>query len=261
MRTIYLSMISTVLLLFGSALAEAALEIKPVDYNNAGKKFEGLVASDSTDPSKKPGILLIHDWMGMSDKVKIQAERLAQLGYIVFAVDVYGKGDAPKNAEEAGKLAGVFKKDRILFRARLQRGLEMLKKQPGVDSKKIAAVGYCFGGTGALELARTGTDIKAVVSFHGGLDSPRPDDGKRVKARVLALHGGDDPFVKPEDLAAFEKEMRDHKIDWQLVKYGGAVHSFTDKTAGTDNSKGAAYNEVADRRSWEAMKQFFTETL
>jgi dienelactone hydrolase len=261
MRTIFLCLISIALFTVAPLRVLAALEVKPVDYNNAGKKFQGLVAYDNSQSGNRPGILMVHDWMGISEKTKPQIERLAQLGYVVFAVDVYGKGDSPKNAEEAGKLAGVFKKDRILFRARLQRGLEMLKKQPGVDVKKIAVVGYCFGGTGALELARTGTDIKAVVSFHGGLDSPRPEDGKRIKARVLALHGADDPFVLPEDLAAFEREMRESKIDWQLVKYGGAVHSFTDKSAGTDNAKGAAYNEVADRRSWDEMKRFFVETL
>ena len=260
MRMVYLSIISVFIFLFFS-VSEATLQVKPVEYNNAGKKFEGLVAFDDSQSGNRPGILMVHDWMGISAKTKPQVERLAQLGYTVFAVDVFGKGESPKDAAEAGKLAGVFKKDRILFRARLQRGLEMLKKQPGVDAKKIVVVGYCFGGTGALELARTGTDLLGVVSFHGGLDSPRPEDGKRIKARVLALHGADDPFVKPEDLAAFEKEMRDSKVDWQLVKYGGAVHSFTDKTAGNDNSKGAAYNESADRRSWDALKQFFSETM
>ena len=121
----------------------------------------------------------------------------------------------------------------------------------------MAAIGYCFGGTGVIELARSGANIAGVVSFHGGLDSPVPADGGNIKCKVLACHGADDPFVKPEDLAAFEKEMRDHQVDWQLIKYGGAVHSFTQKMAGDDPSKGAAYNAQADERSWTHMLDFF----
>jgi dienelactone hydrolase len=128
-----------------------------------------------------------------------------------------------------------------------------------VDSKRVAAIGYCFGGTTVIELARSGADITGVVSFHGGLDSPTPADGKNIKCKVLACHGADDPFEKPADLAAFESEMRDAKVDWQLIQYGGAVHSFTQPMAGNDNSKGAAYNEKADKRSWETMKQFLAE--
>ena len=142
----------------------------------------------------------------------------------------------------------------------MQEGLKTLRDQPQVDKTKIVDIGYCFGGTAALELGRTGADLRNIVSFHGGLDSPKPEDGKKIKAKVLALHGADDPFVSAADLAAFESEMRNNKVDWQLVKYGGAVHSFTEKTAGTDNSKGAAYNADADRRSWQAFKDFLKET-
>jgi dienelactone hydrolase len=134
-----------------------------------------------------------------------------------------------------------------------------LKKQKLVDPLRIAAIGYCFGGTTVLELARDGADIKGVVSFHGGLSTTSPLDAKNIKAKVLALHGADDPFVKPEEVAGFQDEMRNGGVDWQLTSYSKAVHSFTNKWAGTDNSKGAAYNEKADRRSWEAMKAFFAE--
>src|SRR5205085_116509 len=145
------------------------------------------------------------------------------------------------------------------LRKRVNAGLETLLKQQGVDKKRVAAIGYCFGGTTALELARSGADVDGVVSFHGGLSSPTPEDAKNIKGKVLALHGADDPNVPPPEVASFEKEMRDAKVDWQLVAYGNAVHSFTDKSAGIDNSKGAAYNEKADRRSWEAMKDLFAE--
>jgi dienelactone hydrolase len=140
-------------------------------------------------------------------------------------------------------------------------GLETLRKQKNVDVKHIAAIGYCFGGTTVIELARSGADVAGVVSFHGGLDSPTPADGKNIKTKVLALHGADDPFVPAKDLEAFEQEMRDAKVDWRLIKYGGAVHSFTDWDVAKLNLPGAQYNEKADKRSWEDMKQFFGEVF
>jgi dienelactone hydrolase len=135
----------------------------------------------------------------------------------------------------------------------------VLRKHELTDAQRIAAIGYCFGGTTVIELARSGADVAGVVSFHGALDSPGPADGRNIKCRVLALHGADDPFVAAQDVAAFEEEMRQAKVDWQLVKYGGTVHSFTDWDAGKLNMKGAAYNEKADLRSWKAMQEFFAE--
>lgn len=250
-----------VLLLSVPQLALAAIVSKPIEYKLAGKSFEGYVAYDDAIKTPRPGVLVTHDWMGVTDSTRARVEQIAQLGYVAFAVDVYGKGTRPKSAEEAGAIAGTFKKDRMLLRARMQQGLKTLRDMPQTDKSKMAAIGYCFGGTAAIELARAGADLKGVVSFHGGLDSPKPEDGKRIKGRVLALHGADDPFVPANDLAAFEDEMRKSAVDWQLVKYGGAVHSFTDKGAGTDNSKGAAYNEKAEKRSWDEMKNFLTQTL
>ncbi|MEI6537818.1 MAG: dienelactone hydrolase family protein, partial [Verrucomicrobiaceae bacterium] len=134
--------------------------------------------------------------------------------------------------------------------------LEVLRKDEHADPQRLAAIGYCFGGTGVLELARSGAELKGVVSFHGGLDSPTPEDGKKIKARVLALHRADDPFVSAKDMAAFADELKSAGVDYKLIKYPGAVHSFTQKLAGNDNSKGAAYNADADAKSWEAMKEF-----
>lgn len=245
---------------FCTSTAQGAVVHKPLDYNLAGKKYEGYLAYDDAQKGLRPGILVTHDWMGVTDRTKAKVEELAGMGYIAFAVDIYGKGVRPSNPEEAAKLAGTFKKDRLALRIRMQEGLKTLRDQPQVDKTKLVAIGYCFGGTAALELGRTGADLRNIVSFHGGLDSPKPEDGKKIKAKVLALHGADDPFVSAADLAAFESEMRNNKVDWQLVKYGGAVHSFTEKTAGTDNSKGAAYNADADRRSWQAFKDFLKET-
>lgn len=250
------------LLILGSTLMGRAQNFpgKLVEYHDGDTLLEGyLTVDDSIIKGKRPGVLIVHQWMGLSDYEKKRAEMLAKLGYNVFAVDIYGKGVRPKDSKEAGTFAAKYKGDRDLLRRRVNAGLSVLEKDPLTDTKRVAAIGYCFGGTTVLELARSGADIAGVVSFHGGLDSPKPDDGKNIKCKVLVLHGADDTFTTPKDLAAFEDEMRKNKVDWELVKYGGAVHGFTDWDAGNDNSKGMAYNEQADKRSWEDMKQFFAE--
>jgi dienelactone hydrolase len=197
--------------------------------------------------------------MGLTEYEQTRCKQLADLGYVAFALDIYGKGVRPSSQQQAGEFAGTYKQDRALYRRRLNLGLEQLRAQKGVASNKIAAIGYCFGGTGTLELARSGADISGVVSFHGGLDSPTPDDGKKIKAKILALHGADDPFVPAKDIDAFKAELTSAKVDWQMIYYSNAVHSFTQPMAGNDNSRGAAYNKKADERSWEAMRQFFDE--
>lgn len=244
-----------------SSTVFAASKAKTVEYKKGSETFEGVLVTPEKVSAKTPAILMVHNWMGVTDETKKQAARFADLGYIVFAADIFGKGKNPKNQEEAGKLAGKYKGDRKLFRENLNAGLAELKKQANVDASKLAAVGYCFGGTGVLELARSGADVKGVISFHGDLDSPTPGDGKNIKSRVIALAGADDPMQKPENLAAFEKELSTNKVDWQLIKYGNAVHSFTEKGAGNDNSKGAAYNEKADIRSFIDAQQFLKESF
>lgn len=239
--------------------ARGGIVSKPIEYKEGDKVLEGWSVYDDAIQGKRPAVLVVHQWKGLGDYEKKRAEMLARLGYNVLAVDIYGKGVRPQTPQAAGAEAGKYKSNRTLLRARVRAGLQALANHELTDPKRIAAIGYCFGGTTVLELARSGADIAGVVSFHGGLDSPTPGDGKNIKAKVLALHGADDPFVPAKDLAAFEDEMRQSGVDWQLIAYGGAVHSFTDWDAGSDNSKGAAYNERADRRSWEAMKQFFAE--
>jgi dienelactone hydrolase len=226
-----------------------------VPYSAGSVQMEGYRSGDG----KKGAVLVVHDWMGLTDKTKVKADAIAALGYTVFAIDVFGKSVRPKNPDEARANSAGYYKDRKMFRDRLNAGLAQLKAFSG--SMPVAALGYCFGGTAVVELARSGADVRAVVSFHGGLDSPSPVDGKNIKARVLALHGADDPFVSGANLASFEDEMRAHKVDWQLIKYGGAVHSFTDPSAGLDPSKGAAYNRTADQRSWQAMQSFLDESM
>jgi dienelactone hydrolase len=244
-----------------TSTARAEIVTRTVEYRAGDAVLEGLVSYDTAGPKQKPGVLIAHDWMGVGPYVRMRAEQLAALGYVAFAADVYGKEARPANAKEAGALAGKFKADRPLTRARMTAALAELRKQPNLLPGKVAAIGYCFGGMAALELARSGADLSGVVSFHGALDSPTPADGKKIKGKVLILHGADDPFVPPAQVQALEEELRAGGVDWQLIKYSGAVHAFTQQGAGNDNSKGAAYNAVADRRSWEAMKAFFAEVL
>lgn len=255
------TLVSMTAVITGSSHAEAALIKKTIEYKEGSNTLEGYLVYDDAIKGARPGVLVVHNWMGLTEETKSKAEAVAQLGFVAFAADIYGKGIRPKSADEAGGLAGKYKGDRALLRKRADAGLKTLAKQTGVDAKRLAVIGYCFGGTTAIELGRSGADVRTIVSFHGGLDSPTPLDGKKIKGKVLALAGADDPFQKPADLAAFQEEMRSSKVDWQLYQYGGAVHSFTEKEAGNDNSKGAAYNELADQRSWQAMQDFFKTSL
>jgi dienelactone hydrolase len=240
-------------------LAFAEIRTEVIEYREGDTVLQGLQSYDDAVPGKRPGVLIVHDWMGVTDHTKGVAEEIARLGYVAFAADIYGKGVRPADMQAAAAESGKFKADRPLLRKRATAGLAELQKNPIAEKGKIAAIGFCFGGTTVLELARSGARIGGVVSFHGGLDSPTPADGKNIKAKVLVLHGADDPFVKAEDITAFQSELRQGGADWQMFYYGDAVHSFTQKQSGTDKSKGAAYNEPAARRSWQAMKGFFAE--
>ena len=231
---------------------------EPLAYQEGPTKLAGYLARPAAQ-GKVPGVLVIHQWMGLTDHERKVSDDLAKLGYVALAVDVYGEGVRPKTGGEAGKLAGQFKGDRALYRRRLAAGLEALKAQKGVDSSRLAVIGFCFGGTGALEAARAGLPVKGVVSFHGGLDVPADFAPGPLSAKVLVCHGADDPFVPAKDVAAFQEEMRKSKADYVFVAYADAVHAFTQKEAGSDNSKGAAYNATAHRRSWDHMKAFFAE--
>jgi dienelactone hydrolase len=237
--------------------AHATIKTEVVEYKVGDTTLQGFLAYDDSNTKPRPGILLIHDWMGVSDYAESRAKQLAELGYVAFAADIYGKGVRPANPKEAGGLAGKYKDDRALYRERLKAGLAQLTGNKLVAPGQVAAIGYCFGGTGVLELARSGADLKGVVTFHGGLSTPTPQDAKNIKCPLLILHGADDPFVKPDEVAAFKKEMDDASVKYHFIAYPGAVHSFTRPDAGNDNSKGAAYNEEADHKSWAEMKKFF----
>jgi len=238
--------------------SHAALHTETIEYKQGDTTCEGYLAYDDAVKGVRPGVLVVHDWLGCDSYAKMRADMLAKLGDGAFAADIYGKGVRPKGPQEAMAQVTKYKGDRALLRARVNAGLDVLKKQAQCDPKRVAAIGYCFGGTTVLELARNGADIAGIVTFHGGLDTPTRD-AKNIKCKVLICHGADDPLVPAADVTALEDELRAAGVDWQLIKYSGAVHSFTRADSGNDNSKGAAYNEKADKRSWEAMKQFFAE--
>lgn len=248
-----------VALLLVPAFARAEVKTEKIEYMQGTTVCEGWYSYDDAIKGPRPGVLIVHDWLGLSDYQKMRAEMLAKLGYAALACDLYGKGVRPANAQEAGAEAAKFYQNRALLRSRARAGLDELASRAQVDRAKLAVIGYCFGGMGALELARSGAPVVAVVTFHGALNNPTPEDAKNIRASVLVLHGADDPFVKQDEVTKFMDEMRAAGKDWELVQYSGAVHSFSDKRAGDDNSKGAAYNATADRRSWQAMKDFLAE--
>jgi len=235
------------------------MKAESVEYKEGSTACEGFAAYD--EKSKKPGLMIVPEWNGVSDYSKKRAQMLADLGYSAFVADIYGKGVRPTTMEACAAEAGKYRDNRALLRARARAALDTLKKIPGTDAGKIAAIGYCFGGMTVLELARDGADVKGVVSFHGALNTPNAGDAAKIKAKVLALHGADDPLVPPPEVAAFEKEMRDAKVDWQLVSYGNAVHSFTNFTIPEGTPGPVSYNKKADQRSWTAMLDFFKEVL
>ncbi len=254
-RLLFLVMIA----LLWAVNVQAALRTEVIEYKHGDVVLEGYLAYDGAVKGKRPGVIVVHEWWGLNPYARMSTEQLAKLGYIAFAIDMYGKGVRAKDPAEAGSLSGIYRGNRPLMRSRANAGLEVLRNHPLANVNRIAAIGYCFGGTVVLEMARSGAELAGVVSFHGGLCTPNPGDAKNIKGKVLVLHGADDPAVPPDQVIAFQDELRKAGVDWQMVSYGGAVHSFTNPEAGNDPSRGAAYNEKADKRSWEAMKTFFGE--
>ncbi|MBL8923532.1 MAG: dienelactone hydrolase family protein [Myxococcaceae bacterium] len=251
-------LLSTALLLPG--LAMASLTTKNIPWDLDGAPYEGMLVFDDK-AAPRPALVMVPNWLGVTPEAVKQAELVAARGYVVLVADVYGTKSRPKNRDEAGKSAGALKSDRPALRRRVAKALEVLlaQKSPKVDASRVGAIGFCFGGTAVLELARSGAPLGAVVSFHGGLSSPTPDDAKSITAKVLVLHGADDPSVPPDEVAAFESEMRAAKVDWQLVSFGGAVHSFTDPNANVPGR--ASYHPVVAARAWAMMDALFAEVF
>ncbi len=239
--------------------ASAKLRTKLVEYKDGSAVLQGYAAWDDSFKGPRPGVLIAHEWWGFGPYVQRRARMLAKLGYRAFALDMYGKGVHTDDHKKAAELSGAQFNDRTLMRRRAMLGLKQLEAMPGVDKTRLAAIGYCFGGAAVLELARMGADLRGVVAFHGALATPTPATEK-PKAKILVMVGADDPMVGPQ-VPGFVAEMKKVRADWEMITYGGAVHSFTVREAGNDPSTGMAYDAQADARSWQAMKDFFAEVL
>jgi dienelactone hydrolase len=229
-----------------------------ITYSGDNITMNGYVVYSDTLKEKRPAVLVVHEWWGLNDYSKMRARQLADLGYVAMAVDMFGNGQTASNPDDAGKLAGPFYQNPQLAKTRLDAALNKLKTYPVVDTGKIAAIGYCYGGYVVLNAAKLGEDLKGVVSFHGNLGGARPDKNL-LKAKVLALHGDADPIVKPEEVAQFRRQMDSIGADYKFKSYPGAKHAFTNPAADSVENKfhiGVGYNADADKQSWEEMKEF-----
>jgi dienelactone hydrolase len=235
-----------------------AIQSKSVEYQIDGETFEGYLAWNDQHRGPQPGVLVSHAWGGAGEFEFEKARCLAQLGYAGFCVDLYGKGKRGGSLEENAALMQPLLDDRGLLQRRLASSLETAREQREVDESKMAAIGFCFGGLCVLDLARTGADVKGVVSFHGLFHPPGNTAGTAIKAKVLALHGWDDPMALPEHAVALAKELTEAGADWQIHAYGHTRHGFTNP-ASRMPEKGLEYNPVAERRSWNAMRGFMEE--
>lgn len=235
-------------------------QLRPVSYADGTQKLNGFSVAPVKGDHKKAGILILPAWKGIDAHAKTAAEDLSKLGYYAFIADIYGEGNYPADNKSAGEKAGYYKNNFKEYQQRINLALQQLIKA-GADASRIVVIGYCFGGTGVLEAARADFPVRGVVAFHGGLGRDAARAVNPIKTKVLVLHGADDPSVPPAQVAAFQQEMRDARADWQMVYYANAVHAFTDPDAGNDNSKGAAYNELAAKRSWKHFLVFLDEVL
>lgn len=248
------AVVLTILLFLGAA--HAAVETEAVTYIDEDTELKGYLAYDDAVDGERPGVLIVHEWWGLGAHVKDVARELAKLGYVAFALDMYGKGFLTEDPGEASAMAGKFREDAALMRSRAEAGLKQLQSNPHCDGNKVVATGYCFGGTTVLEMARGGADVDGVVSFHGGLSPVDPAETPVFDAKVLVLHGARDPHSDMDSVNALIEELTKAGADWQLNLYGQAEHSFTNPDADKHGMEGVSYNKEADEASWEALKLF-----
>ena len=247
-------------LLLSAALVPLAVSAKvvekQVDYDYNGQAMKGYVAYDDAKSGPRPGVLVVHEWWGLNDYIRGRTRQLAEMGYVAFAPDMYGGGQTTRDPKVAGEWSGKVRPE---LAPRAKAGLEVLKKQPGVDAQRLGAMGFCFGGSTVLALAYSGEDVKGVVSFHGSLFPPQ--DASKIKASIAILHGEADTFIKPETIVQVKQALESAKADWFMVSYAQAVHAFTNPDADSFKIPGIGYNEKAAKRSWAEMQRFFEERL
>jgi dienelactone hydrolase len=251
-------MILAAFLLTTSSHTEAAVHTEKVNYKSGEVSLQGYLAYDDSSKGERPGVLVVHEWWGLNDHAKRKAEALAKAGYIAFAVDMYGEGKNTAHPDTAGKWSAEVRQNKQLGKERFLASYEVLKNHRLTKKKHIAAIGYCFGGYVVLAMAQEGLDLRGVASFHGALPAERVDPGS-IKAKILVLHGAEDPLVKPEQISQYQENLKHAGADWQFVFYGGTKHSFTNPDADKAGMPALAYNRSADRRSWTAMLAFFKE--
>ncbi|RLT01695.1 MAG: dienelactone hydrolase family protein [Planctomycetota bacterium] len=251
-------MIGLVVMLL-AASAEAAVQTKTVSYKHGDLECKGFLAWDDAVEGKRPGVLVVHEWWGLDEYARSRAAQLAKLGYVAFACDMYGDGKVAEHPDDARKMASVVRMNVETWRKRAQVSLDVLKAQPQCDSGKLAAIGYCFGGSTALRLAYTGADLKAVATFHATLPAPTADEAKSLKARVLICHGGADTFIPEMAIKLFREPLDKAGTKYEFVAYPGVVHSFTVPGADARNLPGMKYDKQADEDSWKRMTKLFAE--
>jgi dienelactone hydrolase len=257
--------IGTILFLVAiAASAQGEIRGEPVEYSAGGTTMKGYLAYDDARSGKRPGILVVHEWWGHNEYARRRARMLAELGYVALAVDMYGEGKTAQHPDDAGKFSEEIRKNMDLGRERFLAAKKVLQENRFTDPKRIGAIGYCFGGSVVLQMARDGMDLGGVTSFHGGLTTTSPAKPGAVKAKILVLTGGDDKFVPPEQIEGFEKEMKAAHADYRVVSYPGALHSFTNPDADDYAKKfnmPIGYNATADKESWAEMQKFFKEVF
>ena len=237
----------------------AEVQTKVIPYQHGDVHLEGVLAWDDAATGKRPGVLVVHEWWGLNDYAKDRARQLAELGYVAFAVDMYGKGQVTTHPDEAGKWVKQVQAHVSHWQARAIKGLAVLRSQDLVDTNNIAAIGYCFGGATVIQLAFSGAEVKGVVSFHGALPLPTGKQASNVKAKMLIAHGNADPFLKEDHIRKFRQALDQANVDWQMIIYAGARHSFTDPGADARGIDALKYDQKADVRSWKHMQLFFDE--
>lgn len=258
-RVILPVFIVALMVFYAAGPAPAAVRTEVVKYQHGDVQLQGYLAYDDAVSAPQPGVLVVHEWWGLNAYTKMRVEKLAGLGYVAFALDMYGDGKTTDDPQVAQQCSGRFHGDVEALRARAQVGLEVLTSNSRVDKQRVAAIGYCFGGTTALELAYSGAPIQGVATFHAGPAIPRPQDFPNIKARLLICHGADDPMIPAQRMDLMVQTLKSAGADWQLIYYSRAKHSFTNPGADARGMEGLSYNADADRRSWQHMLQFFDE--
>lgn len=248
------------LLLFANT-GQAETQTKKITYKDGDVECHGYLAWDDAVEGKRPGVLVVHEWWGLNDYARSRTEQLAKLGYIAFAADIYGEGKNTTHPEDAAKMAGQVRTNVEQWRSRAQAALDVLESQPQCDASKLAAIGYCFGGATALQLAYAGADLDAVVTFHGALPVPTSAEAEQIKAELLINHGAEDTFTDSDTIAKFKKSLADAGVTYEFIAYPGAVHSFTVPSADRVGMSGMKYNKEADEKSWQAMRELFERKL